>query len=58
MRGFEEKTLIEEKEEGLGESKKERVMCGLPSFFGSVPYSHHSRVTKVGSSGCIVALSV
>ena len=58
VRGFEDKTLIEEKDEGLGEAEKERVMCGLPSFFGSVPYWHHSRVTKVGSSGCIVASSV
>ena len=33
VRGLEDKTLIEEKDEGLGEAEKERVMCGLPSFF-------------------------
>ena len=58
VRDFEDKTLLEEKDEGLGEAKKERVVCGLPSFFGSMPLSRHCRVTKVGSSGCIVASSV
>ena len=58
VRGFEDKTLIEEKDEGLDEAEKKRVMCGLPNFFGYVPYSHHSRVTKVRSSGRIVASSV
>ena len=32
VRGFEDKTLMKEKDEGLGEAEKERVMCGLPCF--------------------------
>ena len=36
VRGLEDKTLIEEEGEGLGEAETDWVMCGLPSFFGSV----------------------
>lgn len=36
VRGLEDKTLIEEKDEGLGEAERDWVLCGLPSFFDSV----------------------
>ena len=36
VRGLEDKTLLEEEGEGLGEAEIDWVMCGLPSFFGSV----------------------